>query len=289
MSGIEALLLKGAITTHAQYGVPIPCYSTSRCNLHNKEELRNEILAADVIIIDECYMANKDLINCLEISIQELVKQHTAVDMPFGGKVVIFGGDARQTLNVEPRQGRAGITAKNIIRSRIWRNVERLQLTINERTLRAINQDTPPEVVEGINKFNDFILQVGNGTLQVHPEISPSSVRIPDEYVFQSQNPKDLLQWTYPNIANGFTIADADGTAILTPLNKDVDMLNAMAMDMMTHQPTTYCYSSDSILQDGENDDANAYPVEFLNSQTPSGFLNITFTVLYITIYTDIF
>ena len=96
---------------------------------------------------------------------------------------------------------------------------------------------------------------------------------IPDEYVFASQDPRDLILWTYPNIANGFTIADANATAILTPLNKDVDMLNDMAMEMINNQPTTHCYSSDSILQDGENDDANAYPVEFLNSQTPSGLL----------------
>jgi len=50
-------------------------------------------------------------------------------DMPFGGKVMLFGGDFRQVLPVVPHGTRAQITDATLLRSYIWKNVRRIRLT----------------------------------------------------------------------------------------------------------------------------------------------------------------
>lgn len=44
------------------------------------------------------------------------------VDLPFGGKVVVFGGDLRQTLPIVEHSDRADIVAAAVIASAVWRS-----------------------------------------------------------------------------------------------------------------------------------------------------------------------
>jgi ATP-dependent DNA helicase PIF1 len=56
--------------------------------------------------------------------------------------------------------------------------------------------------------------------------------------------------------------------AILRPRNDDVDQINDQVLELLEGERTTYL-SSDSI-EDVTEDDRNNYPLEFLNSLTPS-------------------
>ena len=54
-------------------------------------------------------------------------------DIPFGGKVLVFGGDLRQTLPVIKRGNRGAIVDSCINNSSFWPMVKCLKLTINKR------------------------------------------------------------------------------------------------------------------------------------------------------------
>ena len=71
----------------------------------------------------------------------------TGNDVPFGGKVVLFGGDFRQTLPVLRRASDTAIIKNSIISSPPWNIVQRFKLTAN---LRANQND---------EEFKSFLLK----------------------------------------------------------------------------------------------------------------------------------
>ena len=95
-----------------------------------------------------------------------------------------------------------------------------MSLTINERIRRLNNSEN-----EELDSFSNFLLKIGNGTFQTHPELGEFMIRIPDEYLFQSSNLEDFIDWCFPDINN---LSDR---AILTPLNEDADKLNQLVLD----------------------------------------------------------
>ena len=60
----------------------------------------------------------------LDRSLQDIM----GCNQPFGGKVMVFGGDFRQVLPVVPRGTRAQITDAMLQRSYIWEKVHKVQL-----------------------------------------------------------------------------------------------------------------------------------------------------------------
>ena len=181
-------------------------------------------------------------------------------DLPFGGKIFIFGGDFRQVLPVVPRQGRAGITSQILKKLSWWRTVETLSLTINERVKRHADNE------EG-KQFSAFLLQIGEGKITYHQDIGKDMIRVPDHYVFQSQNPLDFINWCYPNLS--LANPNVAGKAILAPTNKEVDFLNNKALDLM--QGSSIELKSSDELQPDDSQEHFLFPVEFLNTIVPPG------------------
>jgi hypothetical protein len=54
-------------------------------------------------------------------------------ELPFGRKVMVFGGDFRQVLPVVARGTRAQITDATLLTSYIWKDVRKICLTRNMR------------------------------------------------------------------------------------------------------------------------------------------------------------
>ncbi|GBN55630.1 hypothetical protein AVEN_86668-1 [Araneus ventricosus] len=79
-------------------------------------------------------------------------------DKPFGGKVIIIGGDFRQTLPVVPGVTRADVIERinRIKSSPLWSKFTHLSLTTNIRCA-------------GQTEHNMWLLNIGSGNL---PEIS---------------------------------------------------------------------------------------------------------------------
>ena len=66
----------------------------------------------------------------LDRSLQDI----TGCDLPFGGKVMVFGGDFRQILPVVARGTRAQICDATLLQSYIWDDIKIIRLKQNMMT-----------------------------------------------------------------------------------------------------------------------------------------------------------
>ena len=169
--------------------------------------------------------------------------------IPFGGKIVIFGGDFRQILPVIRRGTRADIVNACISQSYLWGFMDIRRLTINMRIRELQGQNA-----QEMQSFSDFLLSIGEGR-------EGDDVRLDDAICPQYANIDEFIREVYPSF--DFNTE----RAILTPKNDGVDMLNDTIMDMFPGNSITYL-SADSIV---ETDHQHLYPMEFLNSLNISG------------------
>jgi hypothetical protein len=173
-------------------------------------------------------------------------------DVPFGGKIILLGGDFRQVLPVVVKGGRSKIVDSSLRKSMLWRFTEELKLTINERVKRRGNS------AEHV-AFANYLLNVGSGTLNDSYDL----IEIPSSIIHHG-NLQDLLHFTQPFMREG--VFDPDN-AILTPTNADAQRINDLALHILGGDTMTL-YSRDYVKDDTQ---AAIYATEFLNSLNVSG------------------
>ena len=93
LSGIASLLLQGGRTAHSRFSIPLNPDEFSSCNMAHGTDQANLVKEASLIIWDEAPMMNKHCFEALDRSLSDIVGKHR--NKPFGGKVVVFGGDFR--------------------------------------------------------------------------------------------------------------------------------------------------------------------------------------------------
>ncbi|XP_050908631.1 uncharacterized protein LOC127122319 [Lathyrus oleraceus] len=80
--GIAATLLPGGRTAHSRFKIPIDIQPSSICGIEKKKDLANLIRVAAAIIWDEAPMTNKNCLEALDRSLQDICSNNA----PFGGK-----------------------------------------------------------------------------------------------------------------------------------------------------------------------------------------------------------
>ncbi|XP_075075875.1 uncharacterized protein LOC107797163 isoform X1 [Nicotiana tabacum] len=93
-SGVAASLLPGGRTAHFRFKIPIDVDGNFSCIISKQSSLASLIRDAKLIVWDEISMAKKEMIEALDLLLKDLME----TTMLFGGKVVVFSGDFRQTL-----------------------------------------------------------------------------------------------------------------------------------------------------------------------------------------------
>ena len=101
---------------------------------------------AKLILWDEASMAKRDTIEIFDRLLRDVMDS----DLPFGGKVVVFGGDFRQTLPVIQNATKDQQIEASFVNSPLWSSLRKLILTEN---MRAISD----------SHFSDFLLRIGEG------------------------------------------------------------------------------------------------------------------------------
>ena len=195
-------------------------------------------------------MAHFHQVDCVDRSLRDIRK----VDKPFGGIPTVFSGDRWQILPVVHHGNQAQIVKACIHSSKLWFQVLQLKLTENMR------------VAKDEVDFSSYLLTIGDGTTQTHPEIGQDIIQIPQQYLVDTMD--ELIDKVFPDIENVETdrywIARR---AILTPKNESVDKINETIITKFPGQGKTYL-SVDTVAED---DLHSAYPTDFLNSVTLSG------------------
>jgi hypothetical protein len=120
-SGIAASIMPGGHTTHSVFKTPIKISDGSICKFSKQNYTVDLLRRAALIMWDKLAMTKKQFVEMLDISLQDIM----GCEVPFGGKVMVFGGNFRQVMPVVPRGTRAQITDATLLRSYIWKDVRK--------------------------------------------------------------------------------------------------------------------------------------------------------------------
>ncbi|XP_013639704.1 PREDICTED: ATP-dependent DNA helicase PIF1-like [Brassica oleracea var. oleracea] len=165
-SGIATLLLEGGRTAHSRFGIPIDADEFSTCKKMEPGSDRAELVkAAKLIVWDEAPMMSRHCFETLDRTMRDIIRSfiRSSEDIPFGGKVVVFGGDFRQILPVIPGGGRAETVLAALNSSYLWEHCKVLKLTKNMRLLAGLTDDAAKE----LESFSNWILDIGDGKINL--------------------------------------------------------------------------------------------------------------------------
>ncbi|XP_022875799.1 uncharacterized protein LOC111394272 [Olea europaea var. sylvestris] len=103
-SGVAASLLPAGRTGHSRFKIPLQASYDMRCSVSKQSSLGQLLQITKLIVWDEAPMINR----CAFETLDKMLKDITECELPFGGKVVLFGGDFRQVLLVVQRGTKDG-------------------------------------------------------------------------------------------------------------------------------------------------------------------------------------
>ncbi|XP_057442788.1 uncharacterized protein LOC130734412 [Lotus japonicus] len=104
-SGIASLLLPGGRTVHSLFSIPLSLNEDSCCGIPLGSPKAELLQLASLIIWDEAPMVSRYAFEALDRTFRDIMrfKIEGGSEKPFGGKVVVLGGDFRQILPVIPK------------------------------------------------------------------------------------------------------------------------------------------------------------------------------------------
>lgn len=121
---------------------------------------------------------------------------------PFGGKIMILGGDFRQILPVVKRATKQQILSETIKKTSVWNRFKTVRLSKNMR-------------VQNDEDFCKTLISIGNGEVETIENTLP-------HITF------DVVNDMYNDVNKNFF-----NQAILAPTNSEVDRINEKVIDMM--------------------------------------------------------
>ncbi|XP_075096269.1 uncharacterized protein LOC142174382 [Nicotiana tabacum] len=250
-SGVAAAILPGGRTTHSRFDIPLQTTDTTITNMSKQSGGAKLIRKSKLIIWDEAPMANRQTIETVDRSFRDIMD----INEPFGGKVMVFGGDFRQVLPVVPKSTRVETINASLVKSYLWNKMEKIQLI---RNMRARADPT----------FSDFLLRIGNGE---EPTIRYDMVLLLEKLIVKhdgdSIGEDNLIREIFPSLDEMSSCAKyMTERAILASRNEYVDQLNEMLIAKFPGESRTF------LSFDSAEDDTNNYcQEEYLNNLTPSG------------------
>lgn len=253
-TGIAAMLLLHGRTVHSRFKLPLNLHEHSVSALKVNSKEANIIRSAKLIIWDEAPIANKHSLMC----VNRLLKDIMGNDLPFGGKIIILGGDFRQVLPVVPHASRATTVQNSIKFSPLWPLFKVFKLTKN----------MPANEEE--SEFADFPLKIGNGE---YPSNNENLIELPSSIICDA----DIVSEMYGKNLCTSTSFDLSKTAILAPKNEHCDEINKKVLDLLPGNARSY--TSVNTLISEEKNEVLQFPTEFLNSLEMSGLSPHTLTL----------
>ncbi|GKB40121.1 ATP-dependent DNA helicase PIF1-like protein [Tanacetum coccineum] len=146
-SRIAASILPGGRTAHSRFKIPLDLSERAVCRVSKQSSLATFIKDSKLIIREEAPVAKRSAIEALNNLLQDLIDSTEL----FGGKVVVLGGDFRQTLPVVCNGTKSETIDACLTNSPLWPSLHKLYLKENMRAL-----------LDPI--FIKFLMKIGDGT-----------------------------------------------------------------------------------------------------------------------------
>ncbi|XP_022872009.1 ATP-dependent DNA helicase PIF4-like [Olea europaea var. sylvestris] len=128
-SGVSVSLSPGGRTAHSRFKIPLETVGEVSCSVSKQSTLGTLLKMFKLIIWNEAPMVNHHAIEAVE----KMLRDVADCDLPFGGKVIILGGDFRQVLPIVPRGKKEDIMKASLVFSDLWPLYLQLPLVENMR------------------------------------------------------------------------------------------------------------------------------------------------------------
>ncbi|KYN14600.1 ATP-dependent DNA helicase PIF1 [Trachymyrmex cornetzi] len=248
-TGIAATLLPRGKTVHKTFGLPVPLFSDSSSSIKIQSKEAHYLKETDIFIWDEAPMAPRYALEIMDRTLRDIMNN----DLPFGGKIIVLGGDFRQLLPIKIHGTRSEIVNLSIKFSSTWKHFINFSLTENMRVF--------PEETE----FAKFLLDMGDGVLND----SNDNIQLPDCCIAPIN--ADIVQDIYGDLIRNKEFNKMAKCAILSARNADVDEINKQVVELLDTFEERIYTSIDSIENCGDNGDTEeALLPEYLNTLSPS-------------------
>ncbi|XGW02733.1 hypothetical protein V3C99_014623 [Haemonchus contortus] len=247
-TGIAANLLPRGKTVSSTFKLNIA--DENRTSLMKRQEREaQQLMSTDMIIWDEISMAPKVALEAVDSLLRDIMQ----IDVPFGGKVMVLGGDFRQVLPVVEHGQREDIVGACILKSSLWPLFSIYHLNLNMRAQ------------AGGNAWQARLLEIGNSDAND----SDSRVSVPNTMLCVT----DIVTEIFGSSIDPSGTSQLCEYAIIAPKNIHVHHLNEDALNRLhvdnPEDEKWYRSVDEAIYPEGQND--QLYPVEYLNSLTPTG------------------
>jgi ATP-dependent DNA helicase PIF1 len=230
-----------------------------------------------LIIWDEAPVNHNNCFEVLDHTLRDILLESIpdAKNKQIGGKIVVPGGDFRQTFPVIQNSTRQKILMACIVSSYLWRNCIVLQLTEN---MRLDSRDLSAVDKEDLRIFAEWLLRVGNGvesSIGIATNHGKKYIKISESLLRpqQNRNLEGLISFVYshgcePEHPSSYF----SNCAILCPTNNVVSTIKSKMIAELKSAEMSY-YSSYSIDYSTSNLSTMEalYPTEFLNTLSING------------------
>ncbi|XP_023767529.2 uncharacterized protein LOC111916127 [Lactuca sativa] len=272
-SGIASLLLTGGRTAHSRFIIPLVLTEVSICSISPDSELAILLRKTSLIIWDEAPMIHKHAFEALDRTLKDIFKCDDSrnSNLPFGGKVIVFGGDFRQILPVIPAGSRQDIVNASLSSSYLWQQCKVYQLTKNMR----LTVGSHTSAIQKTMDFAKWLLDIREGKLGGSND-GEAIIDIPYDILINDANDPigSLIEFVYPSILEASSIPKYfQERAILAPKNEVVGKINDRLLKLFPGDKVEYLSSNKLCESEFVHDhfDANLYSPDVLNGLKVSG------------------
>ncbi|KAM0902532.1 hypothetical protein ACQ4PT_019216 [Festuca glaucescens] len=244
-SGVASLLLPGGRTAHSRFKIPIDLDNNGVCDIRKSTMLSTLIESASLIIWDEALMTHGKCFEALDRTLRDVLSSNDAslANVPFGGKIVVLGGDLRKILPVIEVGTRSQVINDAITNSPLWRDIVVLHLTINMR-LAVQSMDT--NVQDEAANFAAWVLSIGDRKVPAvarQGESEPTWITIPSKHLVHTDGDKItvIVDSVYVDFLRRYSDPNyLKERAILTPTNEIAEDVNEHVLSMVPGEEREY-------------------------------------------------
>ncbi len=251
-TGISALNLDGGTTAHAMLKLPIQTTDPHAfCDLSMNCQRTELIKAASLIIWDEAPMSHRHNLETFDRTMQDFIAKK-----PFGGKMMVMGGDKRQTLPVVRYGSKLDILRTCVTFSPLWNCVKTFHLESPQR-----DKEDP--------EYSHFVLRIGEDKIdKVSLETENGAEELVPLHMIQPvRDMAELIDFVYDDIENEQSCRKR---AILSGTNANIKELNEMILERLSGD-SIELLSADTCVEDETDPDQRYVPTEILHNLSEPG------------------
>jgi hypothetical protein len=163
-SGVASLLLPNGRTAHSRLEIPFDLNETGICSIKRGTMLAELLKVYVLIIWNEAPMTHRHCFEALDRTLWDIRSEEQPANaiVPFGGKLVVLGGDFHQILPIVRKGSRCAVVNASITSSKLQQHVSILKLHV---IMRLHDPSLDAAQLAEIEQFAGWILSIGDGMI----------------------------------------------------------------------------------------------------------------------------